>query len=193
MKPPRRTSTGEDFGLDGCSRFLQRLWRLAVPGSDLVAAAEQRDGAPNTTDEVLARATHRLVADVTAAYDRWAYNVAVAHAMAYLNDVYRYVQGDAGVHAPTLDAAIGRLLEVLAPATPHITAELWARRHGGDHVHERPWPTADPSMLVEETVTMVVQVDGNGARPARGTRRRGRGDLHRGRTRLGEGVGIPGG
>jgi leucyl-tRNA synthetase len=160
VKPPEEDVDWEDFGLEGCSRFLQRLWRLAAPGSELLASAERREGSPTATDDEMARGTHRLVADMTAAYDRWAYNVAVARAMAYLNDVYRYVQGDAGVHIPTIDAAIDRLLEVLAPATPHITAELWSRRHGGEHVHGRSWPTADTSMLVEEKVTMVVQVNG---------------------------------
>ena len=42
---------------------------------------------------------------------------------------------------------------------PHITAELWERRHG-THIHEQPWPQADPTKLAEATVTMVVQIDG---------------------------------
>jgi leucyl-tRNA synthetase len=44
--------------------------------------------------------------------------------------------------------------------TPHITAELWARRHDGAHIHELAWPTADPAKLALDTVTMVVQVNG---------------------------------
>ena len=48
----------------------------------------------------------------------------------------------------------------MAPMAPHITAELWARRHDGEHVHEQPWPVADPAMLAVDTVTMVVQVNG---------------------------------
>jgi leucyl-tRNA synthetase len=43
---------------------------------------------------------------------------------------------------------------------PHITAELWARRHDGEHVHDNTWPTADPALAAVDTVTMVVQVDG---------------------------------
>jgi leucyl-tRNA synthetase len=43
---------------------------------------------------------------------------------------------------------------------PHITAELWARRHDGEHVHERRWPVADPAMTTVESVTMIVQVNG---------------------------------
>ena len=51
------------------------------------------------------------------------------------------------------------LLKLMAPMTPHATAELWERRRGG-HVHTQPWPEADPALLVEDTATMVVQVNG---------------------------------
>jgi leucyl-tRNA synthetase len=60
-----------------------------------------------------------------------------------------------------LDFAVDRLLLVLAPMTPHITAELWERRHGeGASVHAQTWPVADPAMLATETVTLVVQING---------------------------------
>ena len=58
------------------------------------------------------------------------------------------------------DFAIDTLLLLMAPMTPHITAELWERRHGGEHIHGQRWPQADPAMLVVDTVTMVVQVNG---------------------------------
>ena len=56
--------------------------------------------------------------------------------------------------------AVDSLLVLMAPMTPHVTAELWARRHDGAHVHEHGWPEADPAMVVRDTVTMVVQVNG---------------------------------
>ncbi len=80
--------------------------------------------------------------------------------MAFLNDLYRYVQGEAGIHAPTFEAALDALLLLLAPPTPHIAAELWSRRHDGEDVHAKAWPTASAEMLVMETVTMIVQVNG---------------------------------
>ena len=53
------------------------------------------------------------------------------------------------------------MLLLLAPMAPHLTAELWERRHGeGARVHAQPWPVADPAMLTEELVTLVVQVNG---------------------------------
>ena len=160
VKPPEEDVDWEDFGLEGCSRFLQRLWRLAVPDSELLAGVAGRGGEPTAGDLAVVRATHRLIAEITDNYDRWSYNVAVARYMAFTNDLYRYVQSDAGPHGPTLAFALDHVIELLAPAAPHVTAELWARRHDGAHVHGQPWPVADPAMLVEDSVTLVVQVNG---------------------------------
>jgi leucyl-tRNA synthetase len=163
VKPPEDDVDWEDVGLEGCSRFLLRTWRLAVPGSDLVRTV--RDGAPSAADDSIRRSTHVLIDDITTSYDRWSYNVAVAKYFSFLNELYLYVQSDDGAHGETLAFAVDTLLQLLAPACPHVTAELWALRHGPDadgpaHIHTTPWPVADPAMLVEDSVTMVVQVNG---------------------------------
>lgn len=166
VKPPEEDVDWEDFGLDGCHRFLQRVWRLAVPESDLLY--DLREGELSPADLQIIRSTHHLIDDVTTQFERWSYNVAVARYMAFINEVYRYVQSGEGAHAQTIATAIDTLLQVLAPACPHMTAELWSRRRqsSGDaggtvtHVHTTPWPVADPDLLREESVTMVVQVNG---------------------------------
>ena len=157
VKPPQEDVDWEDFGIEGCAKFLARVWRLAVPGSDLVSSA--RNGQPELADLEVDRATHRLVARITDEYDRWSYNTAVAGFMQFTNTLYRWVQDENGPHAPTLAAAIDTLLLVMAPAAPHMCAELWERRRG-DHVHAEAWPIADPAKLISETVTLVVQVNG---------------------------------
>ncbi len=135
VKPPEEDVDWEDFGLEGCSRFLARVWRLCVPGTDLVGVT--RDGEPSGADVAIERARHLLIDGVTHDFDRWSYNTAVAKLMAFTNELYRYVQSDTPPRAATLDAASDTLLVLLAPATPHIAAELWSRRHDGAHVHER--------------------------------------------------------
>ena len=157
VKPPQEDVDWEDFGIDGCAKFLNRVWRLAVPGSGL--GADARTGDPTEADAEVDRATHRLVARITDEYDRWSYNTAIAGFMEFTNTLYRYVQTDDGPHAATLDAAVDALLLVMSPAAPHLCAELWEVRRGG-HVHLEPWPEADPSKLVDDTITMVVQVNG---------------------------------
>jgi leucyl-tRNA synthetase len=131
--------------IDGCARFLARVWRAAVTDST-VPVAQDEDAIEVT------RATHRLIEKVSDDSERWSYNTAVAALMEFTNLLYK--EG-------TTDFALDTMLLLMAPMTPHITAELWERRHGdGAHVHAQRWPQADPEMLVVDTVTMVVQVNG---------------------------------
>ncbi|MDH4169549.1 MAG: leucine--tRNA ligase [Acidimicrobiia bacterium] len=157
VKPPAEDVDWEDFQIDGCARFLNRVWRLAIPDGEVVADARQ--GKTTAADEAIDVATHRLIHRVTADLDRWSYNTAVAAYMEFTNDLYRYVQSSDGPHGATLDFAVDTLLTLLAPTVPHTAAELYQRRRG-THVHEQPWPAADPTKLVEDTVTMIVQVNG---------------------------------
>ncbi len=160
VKPPEEDVDWEDFGLAGCNRFLQRVWRLAVPGSELVAAADVRSGDLAESDVEVRRATHKLIVDITEHLDRWSYNNAVASYMEFVNHLYRYVQGDEGVHGATLKEAVDTLLMLLAPSAPHISAELYSMRNDGADVHAAAWPTPDESLLQVEESTMVIQVNG---------------------------------
>jgi leucyl-tRNA synthetase len=143
--PPGDDVDWESIGLEGCARFLNRVWRLAEPGSEAVPAAE---GAAVIEVD---RAAHRLIQRVTDDFDRWSYNTAVAAYMEFTNLLYK---------KGSTDFAVDTLLKVMAPTTPHVTAELWERRHPGEHVHELPWPEADPELAKVDEVTMVVQVNG---------------------------------
>ncbi len=157
VKPPAEDVDWEDFQLDGCERFLHRVWRLAATDSDLIKNV--RDGDPTDADDAIVTATHVLIARVTGEYERWAYNTAVAGFMEFTNTLYKYVQSAEGPHRATLGSAIDTLLLLMAPAVPHISGELYERRTGGN-AHLESWPVADPAKLVVSTVTMVVQVNG---------------------------------
>jgi len=130
--------------IEGASRFLKRVWRLALPDTTVPRADD-------AADIEVTRATHRLIARVSDDADRWSYNTAVAALMEFTNLLYK--QG-------ATDAAVDTLLLLLAPMTPHIAAELWDRRHPGEDVHAQKWPEADPDLARLQTVTMVVQVNG---------------------------------
>ena len=144
-----------DSVIEGCGRFLDRVWRLAVPTDGVEPV--RRSGSFTAEDVAVQRATHRLIDRVTRDYERWSYNTAVAACMEFVNLVQPYVRGDG--HTLVVDEAVDALLLLLAPMTPHQTAEAWERRHG-DHIHLRPWPVADPLLATEDSVTMIVQVNG---------------------------------
>jgi leucyl-tRNA synthetase len=143
-----------DSVIEGCGRFLNRVWRLAL---DSAVPASSPTGEPTEADLEIRRATHRLIDKVSRDYERWSYNTAVAACMEFVNTVQPYVRE--GGHAEVAGEAVDTLLLLLAPMIPHLTAEVWERRHG-DHVHAQRWPVADPAYLAQRTVTMVVQVNG---------------------------------
>ncbi len=156
--------TGQtDEVIEGCGRFLDRLWRLAVPdaaGSGSPPAG--RSGEPTPGDVEMRRATHRLVAKVSGDLERWSFNTAVAECMKFANTLQAYRRSaSGGPHQETDADAVDALLLVLAPMVPHVTAEAWERRRGqGARIHAERWPGFDPELAKEERVTMVVQVDG---------------------------------
>ncbi|MGZ4705906.1 MAG: leucine--tRNA ligase [Acidimicrobiales bacterium] len=153
--PPQDDVDWEGVSIEGSYRFIGRLWRLATGSA--VPSIDEREA--NSADDSITRSTHRLIVKVTDDYERWSYNTAVAAYMEFTNELYHYVQSEAGPRPETLALAIDTLLLLMAPMAPHVTAELWEQRRGG-HVHEEPWPVADPDMLAVETVTMIVQVNG---------------------------------
>ena len=140
--------------IEGCGRFLDRLWRLATNPH-----ATRSDGVLSDEDLEVRRATHKTTKKVTEDLERWSYNTVVAAMMEQVNLLTRYVQSDTPVSQEVLDEAIDTLLLLLAPLAPHLPAELYQRRHG-QHIHELPWPSFDPDLVRSETVTMVIQING---------------------------------
>jgi leucyl-tRNA synthetase len=143
--------------IEGCGRFLDRMWRLTVEGPESV-----RDGDLVAEDDAVVRATHQVIAKVSDDIERWSFNTAVAACMDFSNALHRYRRdAPGGPHRRTYDAAADALLLLLAPMTPHVAAEAWERRHGeGAMIHTEAWPSFDVALAAPERVTMVVQVNG---------------------------------
>ena len=142
--------------IDGCRRFLDRLWRLLTE-----EAEGPRTGPLNDEDIAFRRILHKTIRDVSQDIDRWSFNTAVAHCHELLNAFQRYTRTPDGPHAEVFTEGADRFLLLLAPMTPHLAAELWEHRHPGEPgVHEQAWPTFDEELVKDDSVTMVVQVNG---------------------------------
>jgi leucyl-tRNA synthetase len=151
-------SAQTDEIIEGCARYLDRVWRLTV---DVPDEAGCREGEPTSSDVTLTRSMHRLIAKVSDDMERWSFNTSVAACMEFTNELQRYRRDPSGIHQITYNAAADSLLLLLAPMTPHVTAEAWERRHGdGARLHAQPWPSFDPDLARADRVTMVVQVNG---------------------------------
>jgi leucyl-tRNA synthetase len=152
-----RFEEGGDFsdaGITGLVRFANRVWRLA--------AKPEGDGSSASAEELasempLVRTMHRTVRKVTEDMETMAFNTAIAALMGYLNVLQAWQGRAAGA---VWDEAVRTLLLMLAPLTPHLAEELWAQRGLPYSIHQQPWPRWDPALAAEETITLVVQVDG---------------------------------
>jgi leucyl-tRNA synthetase len=137
----------QDEGLEGMARFLRRLWRIALAQG----VRQQGDAAADTP---LARKAHATIAKVTDDIGRrFAMNTAVAAVMELVNEIQRAPDD------PAARFATETAVSLVQPAAPHIAEELWERL-GHERLWAEPWPEADPALLEQETVEVVVQVNG---------------------------------
>ncbi|MEX1272046.1 MAG: leucine--tRNA ligase [Acidimicrobiia bacterium] len=151
--PPTDDAIWSDNGVEGTSRFLDRIWRMATGE---VGTIEDRD--PAAADrEVLAEA-HRMVRNVTEDIDRFSFNTAVAHLMTFANTLQAGLR--AGLAREVHSEAIRLVLLLLSPMAPHLSHELWERLGHGPMLATEPWPTWNPDLVARDVVTMVVQVNG---------------------------------
>jgi leucyl-tRNA synthetase len=161
--PPEKDLEWSEEGIEGCHRFLNRIWRLVE-----ARAAEIRAGAPADAAGAagpwleLRRRTHRTVKKVTDDVERLHFNTAISAVMELVNQLYQLEGAAASGPAErgALREAVDALLLLLQPFTPHFAAELWERAGGAGEAREASWPAHDPALLVEQTVEVGVQVNG---------------------------------
>ena len=151
--PPTDDSVWNDRGVEGPSRFLDRLWQL-------VTGAQAHIREETDEDRAVARAVHRTLEKVTGDIERLAFNTAVSALMELGNVLRAYADGATPPRRATMDEAISIMLRMLAPMAPHVTHELWELTGRGAMLAREPWPQWDEALTAFETVTMVIQVNG---------------------------------
>ena len=142
--PPERDLPWSEAGIEGCARFVQRLWRLF----GLYDAQAQGE------DKALDRKCHQTVAAVATDIEALSFNKAVAR-------IYEFASAiDKAEPSASRSAAIRSILLLVAPMMPHLAEEAWARIGGQGLVADVAWPDVDPALLVEDEVTIAIQVNG---------------------------------
>ncbi|MFQ5948579.1 MAG: leucine--tRNA ligase [Acidimicrobiia bacterium] len=153
--PPTDDSEWSDRGVEGPSRFLDRVWRLGT-----AEVGELRDRVETAADRELWSAAHRALRKVTEDVDRFAFNTAVAALMEFSNTLHAYVRSPEGGRRKTFSQAFELLLLMLAPMAPHVAHELWESTGHDSMLALEAWPKWDPGLAAQETVIMVIQVNG---------------------------------
>jgi leucyl-tRNA synthetase len=139
-------------GIAGSNRFIEDVWKL---GTAVYVERHPEDGASAT----LRRRVHQTIAKVDADMVDFKWNTAVAALMTLRNEMQDALR-TGNVSEAVWTEAKESLLKLLAPIAPHITEELWRADGNSESIHVQPWPVADADAAREDTVTMVVQING---------------------------------
>ena len=149
--PPERDMEWTEAGVEGAWRYVSRLWRL-------VTETQARFAAPAHADDAsLRQAVHRTIAGVADDFEKFRMNAAVAkiRSLSNLLEEKRAALGGA-----VLREAVETLIKLIGPMMPHLAEELWQVTGHATLLVAEPWPTVDPALLVSDSVTMGVQING---------------------------------
>ena len=155
--PPDRDLEWTDAGIEGAWRYLNRLWRLAT------AAVEIPEGPlPAVLDPaaaVVLRQIHRTISAVSDDLEKFRFNSAVARTRELTNALADMDRGVGGGNA-VFRFGVAAVAQLINPLTPHLSEEIWQSLGHTTILTETPWPTFDPALLEDDTVTIGVQVNG---------------------------------
>ncbi|MEL6686787.1 MAG: leucine--tRNA ligase [Pseudomonadota bacterium] len=153
--PPERDVEWSEDGVRGAWNFQKKVWRI-VQGTDVP------DHGPLSSDSsakgdalALRRAAHKALERITAGIEAFRFNTSVAQIYELTNALSKYEAQDA-----VRMEALGILIRSIAPFMPHLAEECWATLGGDSLCATAPWPEVDPAMLVEDEITLPIQVNG---------------------------------
>ncbi|MGI9393375.1 MAG: leucine--tRNA ligase, partial [Boseongicola sp.] len=145
--PPERDVEWTASGAEAAAKHLARVHRIS---GEIATAGEK-----GSDDEDLRRAMHKTIHDVTMGVDSFGFNAAIAKLYAFTN-----VLAKSKASRPARREAVMVLAQLMSPMTPHLAEEVWEMQGGEGLVANAPWPVADEAYLVEDTVTLPIQVNG---------------------------------
>ncbi|HOF57386.1 MAG TPA: leucine--tRNA ligase [Syntrophorhabdaceae bacterium] len=162
--PPEKDLEWSDKGVEGSFRFLQRVWRLVNERVKILKDTKTSMKPKNTNDETmqLSYKTHKTIKKVTEDIDRFHLNTAVASIMELVNAIYKFLENEQNQREETglLKGAIETTIALLFPFVPHITEDLWEKVGNNPDDLNSFWPEYDERYIVEDRVTIAIQING---------------------------------
>ena len=142
-------------GIEGVSRWLQRVWRIVMESLDHIDASEidQRD----VRD--LHRKVHQTIKQISHDMEHFQFNTVISALMELTNALSKAIS-DNLTNTEVFDHGLQTLLKLMAPVTPHISEELWSKLDNPYSIHQQSWPKIDNEAVLEEEITLIVQVNG---------------------------------
>ena len=158
--PPERDLEWTESGVDGAWRYVQRLWRLVdeEPFASLLSTTPSVHPGEGR-DPAIRKVIHKTIAEVTDHLQRFAFNSAVAAVRKLTNTLEEYA-ADKNANGATFREGIEAITRLISPMLPHIASEMWEKLGHQTMLVDEAWPIADPALLIDNVVTIAVQVNG---------------------------------
>ena len=147
--PPERDVEWTASGAEAAFKHLSRVWALCSRIGEM-PADHKGEG-----DSELAKATAKAIDEVTKGIEGFAFNKAIAGLYGFTNTIAK-----ANASTPTMKHAIRTLAQLMSPMTPHIAESIWTYQGGAGLCTQAAWPKADPALLIDDTVTLPIQING---------------------------------
>jgi leucyl-tRNA synthetase len=162
--PPERDVQWTEAGVEGASRFQQRVWRLVSETIELVRQSADTELQPSDTEAVaLRKLIHRAVHNVANDIEGLRFNRAVAQIYELTNALVRsagLVGASPASRIGALEEGVCCLVQLIAPMMPHLAETCWEAMGKPGLVADAPWPEVDPALLVDDEVTLPIQING---------------------------------
>jgi leucyl-tRNA synthetase len=146
--PPERDVEWTASGAEAANKHLARVYRIALEAS-------QNQESANDADKDLLREMHKAIHDVTQGVETFGFNAAIARLYGFTNTLSKSKAG-----GDAKRQAAKALAQLMAPMTPHLSEEIWSLLGGEGLIANADWPVADPAMLIDDEVTMPIQING---------------------------------
>ncbi len=153
--PPDRDLEWTDAAIEGAWRYIGRLWKLV---QEHIGSYTSSTNASSPTPNILQKLTHKTIAAVTDDLEKFHFNKAIARIRELTNliETTPHTSENTNIRSEAIVAAI----HLLSPFMPHLTEELWQQLGNRDFITDRAWPVADAKWLVDDSVTIAIQVNG---------------------------------
>ena len=158
--PPEKELDWSDAGVEGSFRFLNRVWRLVYDFIEQYGNHEEPFTIRSKDDKQLNYRLNATIKKITEDVSgRFSFNTAISSIMELVNELYRY-KNLKDINVPLMTSAINRLVVILSPFTPHICEEMWEALGHKESLTTVSWPSYDEKALVQDTIEIIVQVNG---------------------------------
>lgn len=157
--PPDRDLEWTEAGVEGAWRYVNRLWRMITEPNGPVAPAGAEKPELSKDEDAILRLVHKTIDGISQDLEKFHFNRAVARIREFTNalgDVKGESEGSAWIRRIGFET----LVQILAPMVPHLAEELWHQLDHETKLTDQPWPEADKSLIVDDMVTIGVQVNG---------------------------------